>query len=80
MKIILGKMIFFFVFGCISKNVSENILQYCAKDRAERAWGEEYVFWKWFTKKLDANHFSNFNKEFFGQQKLFSVWLTYLSQ
>ena len=28
---------------------------------------------KWFTKKLDVNHFSNFNKGFFGLQKLFSV-------
>jgi hypothetical protein len=28
---------------------------------------------KWFTKKLDINHFSNFNKGFFGLQKLFSV-------
>ena len=27
----------------------------------------------WFTKKLDVNHFSNFNKGFFGLQKLFSV-------
>ena len=53
MKIILGKIIFFFffVFGCIPKNVSENILQYCTKDRAKGAGGETCVFGKWFTKK-----------------------------
>jgi hypothetical protein len=61
------------VFGCIPKNASENILQYCAKDRAERVGGEACVFGKWFTKKLGVNHFPNFNKGFFGQRKLFSV-------
>jgi hypothetical protein len=61
------------VFGCIPENALENILQYCAKDRAEGVWGEACVFEKWFMKKLGANHFPNFNKEFFGQRKLFSV-------
>jgi hypothetical protein len=42
MKIILGKMIFFSMFGCIS----ENILQCCAKDRAKGAGGEVCVFGK----------------------------------
>jgi hypothetical protein len=60
---------FVFVFGCIP----ENILQCCAKDRAEGAGGEACVFGKWFTKKLGVNHFSNFNEGFSGQRKLFSV-------
>jgi hypothetical protein len=63
----------FFVFGCISENVPENILQCCAKDRAEGAEGEACVFGKWFTKKLGVNHFPNFNKRFSGHWKLFSV-------
>ena len=65
------KMIFFFffVFGCIL----ENILQSCAKDKVEGAGGEACVFGKWFTKKLDVNHFPNFNKGFSGQRKLFSI-------
>jgi hypothetical protein len=68
------KMIFFFsVFGCILENALENILQYCAKYRAEGVGGEACVFGKWFTKKLGVNYFSNFNKGFSGQQKLFSV-------
>ena len=38
MKMISGKIyIFFFVFGCIPENAPENILQCCAKDRAEGA-------------------------------------------
>jgi hypothetical protein len=57
------------VFGYIPKN----ILQCCVKDRVEGAGGEASVFRKWFTKKLRVNHFSNFNKEFFDQHKLFSV-------
>jgi hypothetical protein len=71
MKMISGKMIFFFfsVFGCIP----ENILQCCVKDKAEGAGGEACVFGKWFTKKLDVNHFPNFNKGFSSQRKLFSV-------
>jgi hypothetical protein len=64
---------FFSVFGCISKNALGNILQCCAKDRAEGAGGEACVFGKWFMKKLGVNHFPNFNKEFSGQRKLFSV-------
>jgi hypothetical protein len=32
---ILGKMIFFSVFGCIPKNAPENILQCYVKDRAK---------------------------------------------
>ena len=64
------------MFGCIL----ENILQCCAKDRAEGAGGEACVFGKWFTKKLNIDHFSNFNKEFFGQQKLFSVRPTFYSE
>ena len=64
---------FFFVFGCIPENTLENILQCCAKDRAEGARGEACVFGKWFTKKLGVNHFPNFNKGFSGQWKLFSV-------
>ena len=39
-------LLFFFVFGCIPKNVLENILQCYAKDRAERAGGEVCVFGK----------------------------------
>ena len=49
MKMISGKMIFFFfffVFGCIP----ENILQRYTKDRAEGAGGETCVFGKWFMK------------------------------
>ena len=34
---------------------------------------EACVFGKWFTKKLDVNPFSNFNKGFSDQRKLFSV-------
>ena len=60
---------FFYLFGCIS----ENILQCCAKDRAEGAGGEACVFGKWFTKKLGVNHLSYFNKGFSSQRKLFSV-------
>ena len=60
---------FFSVFCCIP----ENILQCCAKNGAKGAGGEACIFGKWFTKKLDVNHFSNFNKGFSGQWKLFSV-------
>jgi hypothetical protein len=76
MKMISRKMIFFFffsVFGCIPENASKNILQCYAKDREEETRAEACVFKKWFTKKLDVNHFSNFNKGFSSQQKLFSV-------
>ena len=66
MKMISGKMIFFSVFGCIPENVPENILQCCAKDRAEGTEGEVCIFGKWFTKKLEVNHFPNFNKGFSG--------------
>ena len=62
MKMISGKLIFFSMFGCILKNAPKNILQCCAKDRAERVGGETCVFGKWFTKKLGVNHFPNFNK------------------
>ena len=48
---------FFSVFGCISENVPENILQYCVKDRVKEVGGEVCVFEKWFTKKLGVNHF-----------------------
>ena len=34
---------------------------------------EACIFGKWFTKKSDVNHFSNFNKKFSGQRKGFSV-------
>jgi hypothetical protein len=51
MKIISEKYFFFSVFGCIPENVLENILQCCAKDRAEGVGGETCVFGKWFTKK-----------------------------
>jgi hypothetical protein len=50
------------VFGCILKNAYENILQCYVKNRAERVEGEVCIFEKWFTKKLDVNHFPNFNK------------------
>ena len=66
------KMIFFFLFSCIPKNVPKNILQYCAKDRAEWMEGEACVFRKWFTKIYFVNHFSNFNKGFSNQRTLFS--------
>ena len=56
---------FFSVFGCIPNNDPENILQYCAKDRAEKAGGEACIFGKWFTEKLGVNHFPNFNKRLF---------------
>ena len=47
MKIISGKMIFFFsVFGLIPENVQQNILQCYAKDRVEGAEGETCVFGK----------------------------------
>ena len=68
-EIILGKMIFFSVFGCIL----ENILQCCVKDRAEGVGGEVCIFEKWFTKKNFVNHFPNFNKGFSDQRKLFFV-------
>ena len=61
---------FFLVFGCIP----ENILQYCAKYRAEGMGDEVCVFRKWFTKKLGVNYFPNFNKGFSDQRKLFFVW------
>ena len=61
------------VFDCIPKSAPKNILQCCAKDRAEGVKGEACIFGKWFTKKLSVNHFPNFNKGFFGQRKLFSV-------
>ena len=83
MKMIWGKMIFFIffsVFGCISKNGPENILQCRSKDIAEWAGDETCVFGKWFTKKLSVNHFPNFNKEFSGQRKLFSVWPLFYSE
>ena len=68
MQMISGKMIFFFsVFGCILENTPENILQCLTQC-------EVCVFGKWFTKKLNVNHFLNFNKGFSGQRKLFSVW------
>jgi hypothetical protein len=51
MKIISGKMIFFFfVFDLIPENVPENILQCYAKDGAEGAEGETCVFGKWLRK------------------------------
>ena len=64
MKIISGKMIYYFffsVFGLIPENVLENILQCYAKDRAEGAEGETCVFGKWFTKKLGVNCYPNIN-------------------
>ena len=64
---------FFSMFGCISKNAPENILQCCMKDRARGAGGEACVFGKWFTKKLGVNHFPNFNEGFSDQRELFSV-------
>ena len=74
MKMIPGKMIFFSVFGCIPENTLENILQCCEKDRAEEAGGEACIFENGYeTKKLDVNHFPNFNKGFSGQRKLLSV-------
>jgi hypothetical protein len=57
MKMILGKMIFFFVFGCIPKNAPKNILQCYVKDRAEGVGGEACVFGKWFMEKNFVNHF-----------------------
>ena len=57
---------FFSVFGCILENALKNILQCYAKDRAEGAGGEACIFGKWFMKKLDVNHFPNFNKRFSG--------------
>ena len=76
-----GKYIYiFFVFGCIPENAMKNILQCCAKDRAEGAGGEAYVFGKCFTKKLSVNHFSNFNKGFSGQRKLFFIWPPFYSE
>ena len=80
-----GKWFFFVcvcvcVFGCIPKNVPENILQFCIKDIAEGARGEVYVFGKWFTKKLGVNHFPNFNKGFSGQRKSFSIWPPFYSE
>ena len=73
MQMISRKTFVFPVFICILENASKNILQCCAKDREEVAGGETCVFGKWFTKKLGVNHFPNFNKEFSGQRKLFSV-------
>jgi hypothetical protein len=47
MKMISGKMIFFFsVFGCIIENALKNILHCCVKDRVEGEWGEACVFGK----------------------------------
>ena len=69
------KMIFFFfsVFGCIQENVLENIYSVVRKIEQKEWRGETCIFGKWFTKKLGVNHFSNFNKGFSGQQKLFSI-------
>ena len=52
------KMIFFFfsVFGCIP----ENILQCCAKDRAEGAGGWGLRFWKMLYEKIGRKPFSKF--------------------
>ena len=61
---------FFSVFGCISENPQENILQ-CIEQNEQ---GVRHAFFrKWFTKKLDVNYFINFNKGFSSQRKLFSV-------
>ena len=68
------------MFGCILENAPKNILQCCAEDIAEGAGDETCVFGKWFTKKLGVNHFSNFNKGFSGQRKLFFVWLSFYSE
>jgi hypothetical protein len=51
---------FFSVFGCISENALENILQCCVKDRAKGVGGEACVFGKWFTKKIFVKPFSKF--------------------
>ena len=69
MKMISGKMIFFFRVWLHS----ENILQCCVKDRIEGVGVAACVFGKWFTKKKFVNHFPNFNKGFSGQRKLFSI-------
>ena len=52
---ILGKMIFFFVFG----RIPENILQCYAKDRAERV-GVRRGFWKMVCEKIGRKPFSKF--------------------
>ena len=55
------KMIFFFpVFGCIPENALENILQCCAKDRAEGAGGWGLRFWKMLYEKIGRKPFSKF--------------------
>ena len=38
------KRFFFFVFDCILKNVPENILQYCTKNKVEGVGVEACVF------------------------------------
>ncbi len=51
---------FFSVFGCITENAPKNILQFCAKDRAEGAeeWGVR--FWKMVYEKIGRKPFSKF--------------------
>jgi hypothetical protein len=52
---------FFFFSGLVAfrKNASENILQYCTKDRSEEAgWGVH--FWKMVYEKIGRKQFSKF--------------------
>jgi hypothetical protein len=48
------------MFGCISENVPENILQYCVKDRAEGVGGRGVCFWKMIFEKIGRKLFSKF--------------------
>ena len=52
----------------------------CARESRSGGGVEAFLFGKWFTKKTGVNHFPNFNKEFFGQRKSFSVWPPFYSE
>jgi hypothetical protein len=73
MKMISGKIIFFPCLIAFQKMLRKIFYSVMRKIEQKGRGAETYVFEKWFTKKLDINHFPNFNKGFSGQQKLFSV-------
>ena len=67
------KMIFFqclVAFRKILRKIFYSVMQKIEQNEQ----GVRHAFFgKWFTKKLDVNHFPNFNKGFSSQRKLFSV-------
>ena len=75
MKMISGKMIFFFFLCLVAfRKMLWKIFYSVVRKIEQKEWGgETCIFGKWFMKKLGVNHFSNFNKGFSGQRKLFSI-------